>query len=242
MTRHEHKVLTENCNSDKSIMVSWGYANRNQSEGAGGKCVEHSPTIRCLVCMVLYNRVGTKSMMYVWRIYPPAEDHPEWNAMPLSEIISHYRGGDIPGGCPVKAKGLQDGRGGDGRLAGQRVRASGSSSIPEGARGREVSFGVTPKFMTVHVVGGGKASSFKDDTEFNVLRDLVIEHKLTAICLHFGATVHMSGPVDMCGKQPHSLATRMVVNGTPDQSYGPLNVFEAYDMFLFYCKYTKRPA
>ena len=69
-----------------------------------GKCVEHSPTIGCLVCMVLRSRVCTKSMMGVWRIYSPAKDYPEWNAMALSEIISHYRGVALPVGYPANDK------------------------------------------------------------------------------------------------------------------------------------------
>ena len=41
----------------------------------------------------------------------------------------------------------------------------------------------------------------------------------------------MSGLVDIYGKQPHSLAARMIVNCTLDQSDGPPNVFKAYDMY-----------
>ena len=73
--------------------------------------MDHSPTIGCLVCMVLYNRVDTKSVMGVWRIYSPAKDCPEWDAVALSEIISHYRGAPLPDGCPVNVTGPQGGRG-----------------------------------------------------------------------------------------------------------------------------------
>ena len=88
MTCHEHRVLTENYDSNESIVVSWDYANSNQAKGVDEKCVEHSSTIGRLVFMVLYSRVSTKSMMDVWRIYSPAKDYPVWNAMALSEIIS----------------------------------------------------------------------------------------------------------------------------------------------------------
>ena len=44
MTHHEHNVLTGNYDSRGSIVVSWGYANRNQANGVDGKCVEHWPT------------------------------------------------------------------------------------------------------------------------------------------------------------------------------------------------------
>ena len=73
--------------------------------------MEHSPMIWCLVCMVLYNREGHQFMMDVRCIYSSAKDCPEWNAMALSEIISHYRGVVLSDGCPVKAQGQQGGRG-----------------------------------------------------------------------------------------------------------------------------------
>jgi hypothetical protein len=108
--------------------------------------------------------------------------------------------------------------------------------------GRDISFGAVPELMTVHVVGDGKASTFKGSPEFNTLYDLVVAHKLTAICLYFGATAHMSGPVDAYGKFPHTLATRMVVGDTLDPDDGPMNVFEAYDMYRFCVKYVAQPS
>jgi len=248
MSRHEHKVLTETYDPDTAIVASWDYANRNQAKGVDGKCVEHSPTIGCLVCMVLYNRVGTESMMDVWRIYSPAKDCPEWNAMALSEIISHYRGVPLPKDCPVNVTGPQGGRGTKGPSPTDvRPREDGKSSIPVDANGdrvtgRDVSFGAVPGLMTVHVVGDGKTSTFKGSPEFNTLYDLVIAHALTAICLYFGATAHMSGPVDAYGKFPHTLATRMVTNNTLDPHDGPMNVFEAYDMYRFCVKYVSQPS
>ena len=56
MTSQEHKVLTANCDSKESIVVSWDYANHNQANGVVRKCAKHSPAIWCLVCMVLNTR------------------------------------------------------------------------------------------------------------------------------------------------------------------------------------------
>ena len=88
-------------------------------------------------------------------------------------------------------------------------------------------------------MGGGKTSTFKGSAEFNTLFDLVMSHKLTAIFLYFGTTAHMSGPADVYGKFPHTLAARMVVNGTLDSRGGPMNVFETYDMYRFCVRYVK---
>ena len=52
----------------------------------------------------------------------------------------------------------------------------------------------------------------------------------------------MSGPVDMYGEMPHTLAARMVVNCTLDSADGPMDVFEAYDMYRFCIKYVKEPS
>ena len=41
MTRHKHKMITEKYDSHESIVVSWDYANRNQTKGVDGKSVEH---------------------------------------------------------------------------------------------------------------------------------------------------------------------------------------------------------
>ena len=46
--------------------------------------------------------------------------------------------------------------------------------------------------MAVHVAGNGNTSTFKGSPEFNTLYDLVLAHKLMAICLYFGATAHMT--------------------------------------------------
>ena len=146
-------------------MVSWDYTNRNQAEGTGGKCVEHSPTIGCLVYIVLHNRVSTEGMMYVHVVHllfgeaSMAKDHSEWNARTLSKIIRHYRGVELPAGYPVKAKGQQGGRGVKGvSPTDVRPRRDGMSSIPEDATFRDVSYGTAPALMTVHVVGDGEVS------------------------------------------------------------------------------------
>ena len=67
-------------------------------------------------------------------------------------------------------------------------------------------------------------------------------HNLTAIYLYFGATARMSGPVDMCGKQPHTLASRVAVNGQLAAPGGPSNFFEAYEIYRFCVKYVTFPA
>ena len=182
-------------------------------------------------------------MMGVWRIYSPVKDSPEWSARALSEIISHYRGVDLPDDHPVKVTDLQGGRRDPGASrTNVRPRTDGESPIPKGATDQDVSFSAVPGLMTVHVVGDGKALTFKDSPESNALCDLAVLHNLTAICLYFGTTAHMSGPVDMYDKQPHTLTTRMVVNDTLDESDGPMNVFEACAMYRFYYKCVKEPA
>ena len=64
---------------------------------------------RVIVCVVLYNRVGEESIMDVGCIYSPAKDYPEWDAMALGEIISHYRGVPLQNDSPVKITGPQGG-------------------------------------------------------------------------------------------------------------------------------------
>ena len=106
-------------------------------------------------------------------------------------FLSHYRGVELPKGCPVEDTGPQGGRGDPGRSrTAVRPRVDGKSYIPLDASGnrvtgRDVSFGAVPELMTVHVVGDGKASTFKGSPEFNTLFDLVILHNLTAICLYY---------------------------------------------------------
>ena len=187
--------------------------------------------------MVLYNRVDQESMLDVCRIYPPAKDYPEWNAMALSKIISL-----------VNVTGPQGGNGGPGvSRTGVRQRKGNKSPIPVDATGkrvtdRDVSFGAAPGLMTVHVVGDGKPSTFKDIPEFKTLYDLVILHNMAAIGLYFGAMAHMDGPVDMYGKLPHTLATRMVVNCALESSNCPKNVSDAYDMYRFCNRCVKEPS
>ena len=127
-----------------------------------------------------------------------------------------------------------------------RPRANGSSSTPKGATGRDCSYGAPPKLTAVHVVGDGRASTFKGIPEFSTLYDLAIVHNLAAICLHFGATTHMSGPAGMYGKQLHTPAARS--SGAHDRQRRARRVRRSVERFRvvrhdpFCCKYTKKPA
>ena len=79
--------------------------------------------------------------------------------------------------------------------------------------GRKISFGAVPNLDKVVLMSGGKTPTYKGGPNFGAVVGVREKFRLEEILLCFGAAVHMSGPQDSAGKQPHTLAMQALKHG-----------------------------